>query len=153
MVPIWTIPDDAGGTWRRPNTHQYNFPSLKLSHLFLCEPSHEVPHLTLNLLSCAFLQHFITRGVLLVFWVCLWHRTVRLKQRTFLCHLLHLMLRITFLIYTWSLRSGSPCPGGLSWTHRIWLNPPPLCFHSTLASFCHGVHHCVLLFYVYFFSP
>ena len=55
MVPTWTIPADAGGNLEKTKHTPVQFPILKvwLSHLLLCEPFHEVPHLTLNLLSCA----------------------------------------------------------------------------------------------------
>lgn len=151
MVPTWTIPADAGGNLQKTKHTPIQFPILKvwLIHLLLCEPFHEVPHLISNLLPCdpAAFHHMWCS---FFFLISLWHWTVRLKAKNVSISSLsshaennlsypHLKPQVRFTL------SKRPFL-----THLIWLNPPPLCFHSTLASFCHGVHHSVLLlFYVY----
>lgn len=138
-------------TCRRPNTHQYNFLSLKSGSAISSSVNLSMKSPT-SLRTCfpVILQHFITCGVLFFFFlISFWHQTVRLKAKNVSISSLsshaennlsypHLKPQVRFTL------SRRPFL-----THLIWLNPPPLCFHSTLASFCHGVHHSVLLFYVY----
>lgn len=140
-------------TWRRPNTHQVQFPILKvwLSHLFLCEPSHEVPHLTLNLLflcSCSISSHVV------FFWFLSLSLTpdceTESKEHSMSSLASHAENNLSYLHLKPSVQVHLVREPFL--THRIWLNPPPLCFHSTgqLLPWCASL--CIIILCL-FFSP